>query len=644
MKGRVAIFALIFALLTPSIMALMPAQALASPDSYIAQAVVAQAEKSPAPAAPPKVGADKRITITMFCIFIAITLGIVYWASKRTTTSGAYYAASSSITGVQNGWAMAGDFMSAASFLGVSGLISLFGWDGMMYCIGTSFAYVTLLLIMAEPCRNVGKYTVGDILSFRASPSPVRATMALAAVLLSIMYLIVQMVGGGKLMELLLGIPYTWAVISVGVLMLIYAVAGGMLATTWVQIIKAGLLMGGGFLLFLLMAAHFGFNPLRFFSEVVSSPKIQSWVQIALLKQPVAQPGFEYGRRFLEPGLLQTNVWDQVSLGIGSFLLGVAGMPHILMRFFTVPDAKAARKSIVVAMILIGLFFVMVTLFGLGAAVIVSPQAIVAVDKGGNMANLLMAELLGANVSTLFGDMFFAFLCSVAFATILAVVAGLVLAAAGAIGHDIWISIIRKGKATQREQVIAARIAALIVGIVAILISLMSQNINVAHLATLAFAIAASGVVPAVVFSLFWRKMTTAGICATLLVGTAVSLVLVLVSPNMTYPKIIAQGAQTQITSLETKQAAGQSLTEKEKGDLVKAKQVYDANKDGKSIMGLDRPWFPLRNPGIVSAPIGWLVAIIFSLLFPNKREEEKFDEMYVRQTTGMGIDELIKT
>ncbi|MGC8605053.1 MAG: solute symporter family protein, partial [Desulfomonilaceae bacterium] len=533
--------------------------------------------------------------------------------------------------------------MSAASFLGVSGLISLFGWDGMMYGLGTSFAYVTLLLVMAEPCRNVGKYTVGDILSFRAKPAPVRATMAFAAVLLSIMYLIVQMVGGGKLIELLLGVPYTWSVVLVGVLMLIYSVAGGMLATTWVQIIKAGLLMGGGILLFIFMAAHFGFNPLRFFSEVTSSPRIQSWVQIALLKQPVAQPGFEYGRRFLEPGLLQTNVWDQVSLGIGSFLLGVAGMPHILMRFFTVPDAKAARKSIVVAMVLIGLFFVMVTLFGLGAAVIVSPQAIFAVDRGGNMANLLMAELLGSKVSPLFGDIFFAFLCSVAFATILAVVAGLVLAAASAIAHDIWISIIRKGKATQKEQMVAARISALVVGVVAIIVSLVSQNINLAHLATLAFAIAASGVVPAVVFSLFWRKMNTTGICAALLVGTVVSLALVLVSPSMTYPKLVAQGAKAQIASFENKQASGQVLTDKEKVDLEKAKKTYESNKDGKSIMGLERPWFPLRNPGIVSVPIGWIVAIIAALLFPNKREEQKFDEMYVRQTTGMGIDELIK-
>ncbi|MGO9119215.1 MAG: cation acetate symporter [Desulfomonilaceae bacterium] len=643
MKKQLVILALALALLSPCIV-LPAAPALAASDSYVAQAVAQAvvAQAAPAQKAPAKVEADKRITITMFCIFIAITLYIVYWAAKRTTTSGAYYAASSQITGTQNGWAMAGDFMSAASFLGVSGLISLFGWDGMMYAIGTSFAYVTLLLLMAEPCRNVGKYTVGDILSFRASPVPVRATMAFAAVLLSVMYLVVQMVGGGKLMELLLGIPYSYAVIIVGILMLIYVVAGGMIATTWVQIIKAGLLMGGGVVLFVLMWAHFNFNPLRFFSEVVSSTQIQSWVQLFCLKQPVADPGFEYGRRFLEPALLQKNVWDQVSLGVGSFLLGVAGMPHILMRFFTVPDAKAARKSIVVAMILIGIFFVMVTLFGLGAAVIVSPQTIFAVDKGGNMANLLMSQLLGANIAPVVGDLLLAFLCAVAFATILAVVAGLVLAAAGAIAHDVWVMIIRRGKATQREQVMAARITSVVVGIVSIVIGISSENVNVAHLATLAFAIAASGVVPAVLFSLFWRKMTTAAICSTLLVGTVVSLALVLVSPNMTYPKLVADGAKAQITSIEKKQADGQVLAEKEKTDLAKARQVYEANKDGKSIMGLDRPWFPLRNPGIVSAPIGWLVAILVALAFPSKREDEKFDEIYVRQTTGMDIDKLI--
>ncbi len=359
MKKCVVLPALVTVALLTSCLSLGPVDVFAGTESSIAQAVVGQTAQS-APAQPKlltRVEADKRITIAMFFIFILITLGIVYWAAKKTTTSSDYYTASGTITGTQNGWAMAGDFMSAASFLGVTGLISLFGWDGIMYSIGATFAYITILLIVAEPCRNIGKYTVGDILSFRASPVPVRATMAFAAVLLSIMYLVVQMVGGGKLMELLLGIPYTWAVFLFGVLMIIYVVFGGMIATTWVQIIKAALLLGGAIILFLLMAANFGFNPLRLFSAVVSSQSIQSWVQVSLLKQPVATEGFEYGRRFLEPALLQKSVWDQVSLGM-AFLLGTAGMPHILMRFFTVPDAKAARKSVVITMTIIGVFFV----------------------------------------------------------------------------------------------------------------------------------------------------------------------------------------------------------------------------------------------------------------------------------------------
>ncbi len=641
MKKQLIILVLVAGLILP-FMTFAPAEVSAQTKPEAAKpAPAASVQPAPAPPkAPTTVAADKTITITMFCVFIAITLGIVYWAAKRTATTSDFYAASGTITGTQNGWAMAGDFMSAASFLGVTGLIALFGWDGMMYAIGTSFAYITVLLIVAEPCRNIGKYTVGDILSFRASPVPVRATMAFAAVLLSIMYLVVQMVGGGQLIELLLGIKYSHAVVLVGVLMIVYVVFGGMLATTWVQIIKAGLLMGGAIVLFLLMGAHFGFDPRRLFSEVAASKNIGGWVQLGLLKQPVAKEGFEYGRRFLEPGLLQKNVWDQVSLGI-AFLLGTAGMPHILMRFFTVPDAKAARKSVVVAMIIIGIFFVMVTMLGLGAAVIVTPQKVAAAGAGGNMANLLLAQLLGSAISPLVGDILMAFLCAVAFATILAVVSGLVLASAGAIAHDIWVSIIRHGKAPQSEQVMAARITSFFVAIVAIGIGVISQKVNVAHLATLAFAIASSGVVPAVVGSLFWRRMSTTAICGVLIVGTLVSLSLVLVSPNMTYPKTVAAGLKTRIAGIEKKQAAG-ALTDKDKADLEKFKKGYEANKDGKSMMGLDAPLFPLRNPGIVSIPIGFFAAFLLAMLFPNKNEEDKFDEMYVRQTTGIGVAELI--
>ncbi len=612
--------------------------ACASPfsESFLSTTIVGQT------AAAKQIGSNPYITIGMFMVIVLITLGIVIWAAKRTQTTADFYAARGSISGTQNGWAIAGDFMSAASFLGVSGLISLFGFDGFMYAVGAVVAYVTVLLLMAEPCRNAGKYTVGDIVSFRASPKPVRAAIALTTVLLSTFYLTVQMVGAGKLMELLLGIPYRTAIVGVGALMVVYVVFGGMIATTWVQIIKAGLLMFGAILLAFLVAAQSGFDPVRLFTDVTTSRNIQDWVQTGLLKQAVPDPAMNYGQRFLEPGLLNKSFWDQLSLSM-AFLLGTAGMPHILMRFFTVPDGKAARKSVIVAMFIIGGFFLLTTLLGLGAAIYVSPQVISSVDRGGNMAILLLAKTLGSQISPMIGDILVAFLCAVAFATILAVVSGLVLAASAAMSHDIYVSIIKGGKAEQREQVRAARITALFVGIMAIVVGILAQRQNVAHLATLAFAMASSGNFPAVVLSLFWRKMNTAGICAALIIGTLTSLALVLVSPNMMYPKAVAATAQKMVTTLEQKQTQGVTLSEKELTTLAKAKQDYEKNKNGTSIMGLDKPLFPLRNPGIVSIPIGFSAAIIFALLFRSKKEEDAFDELYVRQTTGIGVSKVVK-
>jgi cation/acetate symporter len=622
-----------------------PVKAVASSEPFVSQAVAAQTvlqAPAPKPKTPDRIQANKVLTITMFCIVIVITMGVVVWAAKRTTTSADFYAARGAITGTQNGWAIAGDFMSAASFLGVAGLISLVGFDGIMYAVGAQVAFVTVLLLIAEPCRNSGKYTVGDIVSFRSSPRPVRASIALTTVLLSTFYLIVQMVGAGKLMELLLGIPFPMAIAGVGALMIVYVVFGGMIATTWVQIIKAVLLMFGAVVLFLLVAAKVGFNPMRFFSQVAGNQNIQDWVQVVMLKQGVPTPGFDYGQRFLEPGLFMKNAWDQLSLSM-AFLLGTAGMPHILMRFFTVPDARAARKSVVIAMFLIGIFFIMTTILGFASALFVSPQLIAKVDKGGNMANLLLAQTLGNEITPWLGDALLAFLCAVAFATILAVVSGLVLAAAGAIAHDIYVSLIKKGKAEQREQVMAARITSFFVGLAAIVIGMLCEKANVAHLATLAFALAASGNLPAVVLSLFWRKMNTAGICGALLVGTIVSLGLLLVSPNMDYPKVTAAGAKAIMEPLEKKQAEGTALTETETATLKKAQADFAANKDGTSIMGLDKPWFPLKNPAIVSIPIGFAAAIILALLFPCKKEEDAFDELYVRQNTGIGMAKAIK-
>jgi cation/acetate symporter len=580
----------------------------------------------------------------MFCIIIAITMGVVVWAARQTKTAADFYAAGGGITGTQNGWAIAGDYMSAASFLGISGMISLYGYDGFMYSVGWLVAYITVLLIVAEPCRNAGKYTLGDILSFRTEPKPVRAVAAISTVAVSTFYLTAQMVGAGKLMALLVGIPYKTAVIGVGILMVGYVVFGGMTATTWVQIIKAGLLMTGAFLLSFLVMAKSGFNPIGFFSDVVNNPNIQDHVSKLVLKDGVTLSGAEAGQRFLEPALFMKAPLDQISLGM-ALVLGTAGMPHILMRFFTVPTAQAARKSVIIAMFIIGGFYVLTTLLGFGAAIHVTPQGITAVDKGGNMATLMLAQQLGADIAPIVGDIFLAFLCSVAFATILAVVSGLVLAASAAIAHDIYVNVIKDGHADQHEQVLAARVTSLCVGAVGIIIGITAEKQNVAHLVALAFAVASSGNLPVVVMSLFWRKFNTAGVISGLVVGTIASIGLVMVSPNMTYPKTVAAGAKKTFEALEKKQAAlppGVALPEKDLKDLEKAHKEYEANKDGKSIMGLDAPILKLKNPGIISIPLGFLAAILGALAFPSRRSEEMFDEIYVRQNTGIGMAKAI--
>jgi cation/acetate symporter len=608
----------------------------------------APAAPAAAPAAPVKpkreLKANKAITLSMFAVIISITLGVVVWAARKTKTAADFYAAGGGITGTQNGWAIAGDYMSAASFLGISGLISLYGYDGFMYSVGWLVAYITVLLIVAEPCRNAGKYTLGDILSFRTDPKPVRAVAAIATVAVSTFYLTAQMVGAGKLMSLLVGVPYKTAIIGVGILMVGYVVFGGMTATTWVQIIKAGLLMSGAFLLSFLVLAKAGFNPIAFFESIVNSPDIQDHVSKLVLKDGIVLEGTAAGQRFLEPGLFLKAPLDQISLGM-ALVLGTAGMPHILMRFFTVPTAQAARKSVIIAMWIIGGFYVLTTLLGFGAAVNITPQGIIQVDPGGNMATLILAQTLGADIAPILGDIFLAFLCSVAFATILAVVSGLVLAASAAIAHDVYVNVIKDGHADQHEQVMAARVTSLVVGAAGIVIGIIAEKANVAHLVALAFAVASSGNLPVVVLSLFWRKMNTGGVISGLVVGTIASIGLVMISPNMTYPKVVAAGAQKVITAMEKKQAAlppGTALVEKDQKALDKAKVDYEKNKDGKSMMGLDGPILKLKNPGIISIPLGFIAAILGALMFPNRRSEEMFDEVYVRQNTGLGMAKAI--
>lgn len=653
MIGRFFFVSLFMALFCSSVLAAEPVKPAASgtPNTTVQAATVAAPAAQPvaATAAKPieapkvavpalnKVRPNRGITIGMFGVIIAITLGVVVWAAKKTTTASDFYAAGGGVTGLQNGWAIAGDYMSAASFLGMSGLISLYGIDGFMYAVGPAFSFIAILLVIAEPCRNAGKFTLGDILSFRTSAKPVRAVAAVSTVTVSLFYLIAQMVGAGKLMQVLLDIPYKVSVIGVGILMVGYVVFGGMKATTWVQIIKAGLLMSGTVLLAFLVMAKAGFNPVTLFTDVVNSPQIQDHVRINLLKDAIPKEGFDYGQRFLEPGLFLKNPLDQISLGV-AWALGAAGLPHILMRFFTVPSAKEARKSIVIALFINSSFFFLINLIGFGAALYLTPQLISSVDKGGNMATLLLAQLLGGGAGSLGGDIFLAFICAVAFATILAVVSGLVLAASAAIAHDVYVNIVMDGKADQHTQVKVAKITSLVVGISAIVMGLMAEKENVVAFVALAFAVAASGNFPVLILSLFWRNFNTAGVLSGLLVGTITTLGLVMVSPVMTYPQQIANGAKKIITALETKQAGGSVLDEKELKVLEKAQADFKKNDGGTSMMGLKAPLFPLKNPGLVSAPIGFIAAILGALLFREKRAEDMFDEIEVRQITGIGI------
>jgi cation/acetate symporter len=600
-----------------------------------------------APAAASGLKANPYVTIPIFLVIIGITLAVVVNSARKTKSAADFYTAGGGITGTQNGWAIAGDYMSAASFLGISGMISLYGYDGFMYSVGWLVAYITVLLIIAEPCRNAGKYTLGDILSFRTNPKPVRAVAALATVAVTTFYLTAQMVGAGKLMQLLLGIPYMYAIIGVGILMVGYVVFGGMTATTWVQIIKAGLLMTGAAVLSILVGLKSGMNPLQFFNDIANSTAIQDHVKLLPIYLSEVKGGhatMDAGQRFLEPGLFLTNPLDQISLGM-ALVLGTAGMPHILMRFFTVPTAQAARKSVIVAMFIIGSFYILTTLLGFGAAIHVTPQGIQKIDKGGNMAAMMLAQKLGGDISPFLGDLLLAFLCAVAFATILAVVSGLVLAASAAIAHDIYVNVIKDGHADQHEQVMAARVTSLVVGVMGIIIGIAAEKQNVAHLVALAFAVASSGNLPVVALSLFWRKMNTAGVIAGLVVGTFLSIGLVMVSPNMTYPDKVADGAKAAYTKLEADIAAGKiapEAMEKTQATITAKRAEETANRGGTSMLGLSKPLFPLKNPGIVSIPVGFLAAILAALAFPNKRSEEMFDEVYVRQNTGLGMAKAI--
>jgi cation/acetate symporter len=593
------------------------------------------------------------LTFGVFAVIIALTMYVTYVASKKVKTVADFYAAGGSVSGLQNGWAIAGDYLSAASFLGIAGLISLYGYDGFMYSVGWLVAYITVLLVIAEPCRNIGKYTMGDILAFRNNPKTVKMVMAISTITVSTFYLTAQMVGGGVLVKTLIGIDYEVSVVAVGILMLAYVLFGGMVATTYVQIIKAVLLVIASVVLVILVWYPYGFSLPGYLQAVVGDPKVQARVATLLGDAARNMTPEQLGQRFFEPGLFFKDPWDQISLGM-ALVLGTAGLPHILMRFFTVPTAQAARRSVIWAMGIIGGFYVLTLFLGTGSAIKVGADAITAIDKGGNMAAPLLAQYLGGGADSILGNLMLSFVAAVAFATIVAVVAWLVLAAASAMSHDIWVGVVRGEKATDAEERRAARICSLAVGAMAITIGILAKGQNVAHLVALAFAVAASANFPVILLSLYWKRCNTGGVVAGLVIGTLTSIALVLASPNMTYP-LAVRAAQQKVVDTQAGMAArlnaelaaatdpgAQDRIRKDIAAAEKARQaaagtISALGAGTTNLVGLERPLYPLKNPGLVSIPVGFLAVFLFSLLYRDERALAMWDELYVRANTGIG-------
>jgi len=502
--------------------------------------------------------------VALFAAIVGLTLVITYFAARKTKTANDFYTADGGLTGAQNGMAIAGDYMSAASFLGIAGMIALAGFDGFFYSIGFLVAYLVVLYLVAEPLRNLGKYTMADMIAARFNASKVRGVAAMNSIAISIFYMIAQLVGAGALIELLLGIPYTTSVIIVGILMTVYVVFGGMTATSWVQIIKAILLMAGTAVISFMVFAKFDFSIFKMFSEVKQATPL--------------------GDSFLNPGNKFKLPLDTISLNL-ALVLGTAGLPHILIRFFTVKDAPTARKSVVYATWIIGVFYILTIFLGFGAAAFVGSEDIIAANAAGNMAAPLLAKALG-------GDLLFAFVAAVAFATILAVVAGLVLSAASAFAHDFYSHILRKGQATEKEQMTAARLASIAVALISMVLALFAQSMNVAFLVSLAFAVAASANLPVILLTIFWRRFNTGGAVTGMVVGLFSSLILVALSPNLWAV-------------------------------------------DGSALF-VGEALFPLTNPGIVSIPLGFLGAIVGTLLTKSSEVAGNFERILVKANTGI--------
>jgi cation/acetate symporter len=507
-------------------------------------------------------GTPTLSAIAFFLIIVALTLAVTWWAARRTRSTREFYAAGRSVSAFQNGLALAGDYMSAASFLGIAGLVALRGYDGMIYATGWLVGWPALMFLIAEPLRNLGKFTFADVVAFRLRQVPVRIASAVGGILTVLLYTIAQMVGAGNLIALMFGVSYEWAVVGVGGVMLAYVLFGGMIATTWVQIIKAVLLLFGVSLLTVLVLAQFDFSPGQLYSAVAE----------------------QYGQSALEPGGLVTDPLDAISLGL-ALMLGLLGLPHILMRFYTVPDARAARASVLYATGFIGYFYLIIPIVGFGAAVIVGRDVIRGIDTGGNMAAPLVAEMLG-------GTPFLGFIAAVAFATILAVVAGLTLAGASALSHDIFTHVVRGGKATEREQVRVARLATIVFGAAAVGLGILFKGQNVAFMVGLAFAVACSANFPPLLLSILWRRFNTTGAVSSIVCGAVLSVLLIVLSPTVWV-------------------------------DLLNNPTAI----------------FPLRNPAIVSMTVAFLAGIVGSLVTREPEAEAKFDDEKLRTYLGMGAE-----
>ena len=530
---------------------------------------------------------SETLSTILFLIVVAITIGITFWASRQTSGTTDYYAGGRSFSGFQNGLAISGDYMSAASFLGISGAIALSGYDGFLYSIGFLVAWLVALLLVAELLRNSGRYTMADQLAYRMRQRPVRTAAATSTVVVSIFYLLAQMVGAGALVTLLLGVDGEWAIrftiVVVGLLMIFYVTVGGMKGTTWVQIVKAVLLMSGTILITVLVMAQFNFN----LSDLLGAAADNSGKGSAFL-----EPGLKYGET------LTTKI-DFVSLSL-ALVLGTAGLPHILIRFYTVPTAKDARTSVNWAIGLIGSFYLMSLVLGFGAAALLDtgPESEVATSAG-NLASPLLAEEVGGGAGTAGGAILLAFIAAVAFATILAVVAGLTLTSASSVAHDLYANVVKKGTATEDEEVKVAKIAAFGIGGVAIILSIFAQSLNIAFLVALAFAVAASANLPSLLYNLFWRRFNTRGAVWAIYGGLITCVVLVASSP-------VVSGTPEAL------------------------------------FPDSDWSWFPLANPGIISIPAGFILGWLGTITSTEREAEEAYNELEVRSLTGAGSEGVV--